>query len=138
MSHDTSIRPMMNLLMPLSLAALLVLSGCNSGTGPGTAGDPRPSKAIHDARIANHGLDEWLSYGRDYTEQRFVASAQINKDNIADLGLAYSVDLGTKLGNVATPLLVDGERNGIGVLEQAVFGPYAPSTRTALTPIVQT
>ncbi len=93
---------------PLSVLALVLLAGCNPTPDPEAADSAALSSAINDASIAAPGDHEWLSYGRDYSEQRFVASEQINQDTIADLGLAYSVDLGTRLGNVATPLLVHG------------------------------
>ncbi|MDE0272600.1 MAG: PQQ-dependent dehydrogenase, methanol/ethanol family [Gammaproteobacteria bacterium] len=91
------------------LVPLIFMAGCNPATEP----DPNGQQDTHterfdDARIQDPQADEWLSYGRDYSEQRFVSSDQINKANIADLGLAYSVDLGTKLGNIATPLVVNG------------------------------
>lgn len=91
------------------LVMLIPLAGCNAATDSSDVGRQEVQvEEIGDAHIKDPGIDEWLSYGRDYSEQRFVGSEQINRDTIADLGLAYSVDLATKLGNVATPLLVNG------------------------------
>ncbi|MFT4566681.1 MAG: quinohemoprotein ethanol dehydrogenase [Saprospiraceae bacterium] len=51
---------------------------------------------------------DWLTYGGDYREQRYADLDQINKENVDELGLAWSADLGTKRGLQATPLVVDG------------------------------
>ncbi len=51
---------------------------------------------------------DWLSYGRNYSEDRYSPLVQINKDNITQLGLAWDIDLGFKRGFEATPLVVDG------------------------------
>ncbi len=57
---------------------------------------------------ANTEPHNWLSNGRTYDEQRYSPLAQINADNVSELGLAWSYDLGTKRGLEATPLVVDG------------------------------
>jgi quinohemoprotein ethanol dehydrogenase len=50
----------------------------------------------------------WLSYGRDYDEQRFSPLKRINSDNIGKLGLAWSYQFDTDRGQEATPVVVDG------------------------------
>lgn len=52
--------------------------------------------------------EDWLSYGKNYNEDRFSPLKQINKSNIDSLGLAWSINLGTKRGIEATPLVVGG------------------------------
>lgn len=52
--------------------------------------------------------DNWLNHGRTQGEQRFSPLANINKDNVSDLSLAWYVDLPGKRGQEATPLIVDG------------------------------
>ena len=49
-----------------------------------------------------------LSYGLDYYEARYSPLDQINKKNVKDLGLAWSLDLGVMRGLEATPIVVDG------------------------------
>jgi quinohemoprotein ethanol dehydrogenase len=44
----------------------------------------------------------------NYKEDRFSPLTQINKDNVSQLSLAWSTDLGTNRGIEATPLVVDG------------------------------
>ncbi|MDP2053591.1 MAG: PQQ-dependent dehydrogenase, methanol/ethanol family, partial [Acidobacteriota bacterium] len=51
---------------------------------------------------------DWLSYGRDYYEQRFSPLDQINDTNAAKLGLAWSFETATDRGLEATPLVIDG------------------------------
>jgi quinohemoprotein ethanol dehydrogenase len=55
---------------------------------------------------ANAG--DWLSYGRDWGEQRFSPLDQINVATVHRLGLAWYDDLDTYRGIEATPLVVDG------------------------------
>jgi len=57
---------------------------------------------------ADKSPGDWLSYGRNYAEDRFSSLNQITKSNIKDLGLAWSFNLGTNRGIEATPIVVDG------------------------------
>ena len=61
-------------------------------------------------RLTNHENEpgSWLSYGRDYSEQRFSPLEQINKNNVPELGLDWSYKFESKRGLEATPLMVDG------------------------------
>jgi quinohemoprotein ethanol dehydrogenase len=66
--------------------------------------------AINDHALANANATpgDWLSYGRNYQEDRYSPLTQINKENLNQLGLAWTLELGTKRGIQATPLVVDG------------------------------
>ena len=86
----------------IAAAALLLLSGC--GQQPPTLAEA----GITDAMIANTPDGEWLSYGRDYGEQRFSPLTLVNDTNVGKLGLAWSHDLETARGQEATPLMHDG------------------------------
>jgi quinohemoprotein ethanol dehydrogenase len=56
---------------------------------------------------ANAG--QWMSYGRDYTEQRYSPLKQITADNAGQLGLAWFADLVERGGSYEnTPIVVDG------------------------------
>ncbi|QZH76556.1 MAG: PQQ-dependent dehydrogenase, methanol/ethanol family [Erythrobacter sp.] len=50
----------------------------------------------------------WLTYGRDYSEQRYSPLGQINRANVGELGLAWYADMDTARGQEATPLVIDG------------------------------
>lgn len=89
-------------LSALVIAALLSLAAC---------GKPAPSPAtegVTDALIASAPETEWLSYGRDYGEQRYSPLTRIDAANVGQLGLAWSIDLETARGQEATPLMHDG------------------------------
>jgi quinohemoprotein ethanol dehydrogenase len=51
---------------------------------------------------------DWLTHGLNYAEDRFSLLDQINKDNVKDLGLAWTIDLASKRGVEATPLYTEG------------------------------
>ncbi len=57
---------------------------------------------------ADDAPGDWLSYGRDYGEQRFSPLTQVNKQTIGDLELAWSFDMYTNRGLEASPIIVDG------------------------------
>ncbi len=50
----------------------------------------------------------WLTYGQTYSEERFSQLDQIHTGNVENLGLAWALNLGTKRGLEATPLVVEG------------------------------
>ena len=60
-------------------------------------------------RIADEAAgDDWLSYGRTYSEQRFSPLSEINHNSIKKLGLAWALDLPGERQLVSTPLVIDG------------------------------
>ncbi|MBY0492637.1 MAG: PQQ-dependent dehydrogenase, methanol/ethanol family [Cyanobacteria bacterium] len=67
-------------------------------------------KPIDDAalRAPDARNQDWLSYGRDYHEQRFSPLDQINDRNASQLGLAWQFETATDRGLEATPLVIDG------------------------------
>ena len=79
----------------------------------------KPGSALHIAKVVGAVQDkqistiednsgDWLTYGRNYGEERFSPLGQITKENVGQIGLAWSLNLGTKRGIEATPLVVDG------------------------------
>jgi quinohemoprotein ethanol dehydrogenase len=88
----------------LAACAALALSACNSGP---QASDPATS-GVTDAMLETAPAEEWLTYGRDYGEQRFSPLNAINAENVSGLGLAWSADIDTARGQEATPLMHDG------------------------------
>ena len=50
----------------------------------------------------------WLLHGLNYSETRYSPLAQISAENIDQLGLDWSIDLGMKRGIEATPIVKDG------------------------------
>ena len=87
-------------LAAAAAGAVFALAAC-AGRGPAD---------VDGARIAAADKEpgNWLSHGRTYAEQRFSPLAQINADNVGELGLAWFADLDTDRGQEATPIVVDG------------------------------
>ena len=98
----------------LSLAmssALLCAGSCGSKSeSPANTAESHSPAAVDAARLmhADQEPGNWLSYGRTYSEQRFSPLKQINDQNVGQLGLAWYVDLDTRRGQEATPLVADG------------------------------
>jgi len=91
--------------------ALLGGAGCHSKSG----GREKSEGAVFlggvdESRLmhADQEPGNWMNYGRTHSEQRFSPLKQINDQNIAQLGLAWFVDLDTRRGQEATPIVVDG------------------------------
>lgn len=90
----------------LTTAILIALHGCGTAGSDTAASDPELTAATD--RLANTPDVEWSLHGNDIGEQRFATLEQINRDNVSELGLAWSFDLLTNRGVEATPLMVDG------------------------------
>jgi quinohemoprotein ethanol dehydrogenase len=76
----------------------------------GTPAQQPTSRPVDDAALAapEARQGDWLSYGRDYYEQRFSPLTEINDGNADKLGLAWQFETATERGLEATPLVVDG------------------------------
>jgi alcohol dehydrogenase (cytochrome c)/quinohemoprotein ethanol dehydrogenase len=85
----------------VAACAALALAGCK---------DSAPEGGIDAARLTNAAADtaNWITYGRDYSEQRYSPLDQVSTDNVGELGLAWSADLDTARGQEGTPLVIDG------------------------------
>jgi quinohemoprotein ethanol dehydrogenase len=66
------------------------------------------ANAVDTATIAEQAPENWLSYGKDYREQRFSELSAINDSNVSALGLSWSFDTDYRRGLEATPIVVDG------------------------------
>ena len=93
------------------LAALLCGAwfGCVGGPDSETSAPPAAA-AVDGPRLlaAESEPESWMSYGRTYSEQRYSPLAQIDENNVGELGLAWSFDLDTRRGVEATSIVVDG------------------------------
>jgi len=84
----------------------------NEPTNP--KGSPEHIKAItskiDDVILTNQETEhgDWLTYGRNYKEDRYSELNQINKETVNNLGLAWALEMGTKRGIQGTPIVVDG------------------------------
>ena len=89
----------MRSLLLASAAAALLLGACGQ-TGDSASqsgGHKGPAAQVSQARLlaANDAVNagQWMSYGRDYSEQRFSPLKQVNADTVIKLGLAWFADL---------------------------------------------
>jgi quinohemoprotein ethanol dehydrogenase len=90
----------------LAGTALVLLAACGRD---GKAAGPEGFAAVDTARISTaSAADEWLTYGGTYDEQRHSKLDQINKENVSQLGVAWTYDLATNRGVESTPIVVDG------------------------------
>lgn len=80
----------------------LALAGCNKAEAPAA-----PAATDIFAAAGSAG-PEWLTYGGTYDEQRHSALRQIQADNLADLGVAWTYDLESNRGVETTPIIHDG------------------------------
>ena len=73
---------------------------------PASAQSPKP---IDSTALRGAQPDEWLSYGRDYAETHYSPLAQIHRDNVRRLRLAWSWEIGSSPAQLeATPLVSNG------------------------------
>ena len=91
-NHTIVVNMRLNILLLLAGSFVLTLGACRSSS---------PSKTLSD------GAD-WTMHGRTYDEQRFSPLNQISAQNIGQLGLVWSRELGTTRGLEATPLVSNG------------------------------
>ncbi len=90
---------------------LLIVAGCRSqSNSPAAAQEAIAPANVDSSRLINADQQpgNWMSYGRTYSEQRFSPLKQINDQNVGQLALAWYVDLDTRRGQEATPIVVDG------------------------------
>lgn len=90
---------------------LLILANCQVKMEPGSEEHIRQvTSNVDDDYLVNADdhPENWVSYGRNYAEDRYSSLAHINKENVDQLNLKWALDLGSYRGIEATPLVVDG------------------------------
>src|SRR5262245_63465358 len=109
--HDPSYHlRIMRITSCVLLAAAIALAGCSATSDAKSSTPPAQPARVNGARLtaADSEPGQWMSHGRTYDEQRFSPLAEIKKDNVKGLGLAWFADLDTNRGQEATPIVVDG------------------------------
>jgi quinohemoprotein ethanol dehydrogenase len=94
-------------VVPLALVLACVLQACTE--------EAAVVRQIDDAALADESnTEEWLAYGRTYSEQRFSPLTAINSSNVSDLKVDWYIDLADIVGPVSTPLVANGVMYFIG------------------------
>ena len=76
---------------------------------------PTDSRQIDDAAIEDESnTEEWLAYGRTYSEQRFSPVKEIKASNVSQLKVDWYLDLADVVGPVSTPLVANGVMYFVG------------------------
>jgi quinohemoprotein ethanol dehydrogenase len=93
-------------LTGVALAIVLLCGGASSLA----ASQPPRAGWVDAARLAEADREpqNWLTDGRDQGDTYFSPLASINAGNVGRLGFAWQFDLGTRRGQEATPIVVDG------------------------------
>jgi quinohemoprotein ethanol dehydrogenase len=65
-------------------------------------------RQVDDATLLKPPEGDWVSYGRDYQETHHSPLKQIDQANVARLGLAWSVEVGSQGKIETTPIVWDG------------------------------
>lgn len=92
------------LLLGTLLPGLLVSFNLNAQSTPNSIAEYRP---ITDQMLENPAQEDWLMWRGSYDLSGHSRLSQINRSNVADLELAWSVPL-SQGGNMTTPLVHDG------------------------------
>ncbi|WP_349356848.1 PQQ-dependent dehydrogenase, methanol/ethanol family [Sphingobium nicotianae] len=89
----------------VAVAMVTALGACTSKSdGPTATPD-----SVDNAMLANEtDGGNWASYGRTFNENHFSPLTQISDGNVAQLGLAWSLDIDTPLRADSQPLAVNG------------------------------
>ena len=97
-------------LVGLSALVSLSLVACQKAAPPAPAADTKPAAVVSNERLVNAASEpgQWMTYGGTYSEQRYSKLAQINRDTVKTLGLAWFADYDTNLQQQGTPLFIDG------------------------------
>jgi PQQ-dependent dehydrogenase (methanol/ethanol family) len=101
-----------HLRLPQVLAMSIVL-GTPVGRGEQlpspvkVAGTTSPAKATPPLD-ANPSDTDWPQHGNEWREQRHSPLDEVNRENVARLGLAWYFDMSTNRGVEATPLVIGG------------------------------
>jgi PQQ-dependent dehydrogenase (methanol/ethanol family) len=97
------------LALPAALVLFAASAGCRGDGSRAASGPVRPvtDQLLHDAPAG----DGWLSYGRDWSNRRYVPLTQIDRKTVTGLHKLWEHDPGTlfrkSARNESTPIVVD-------------------------------
>jgi quinohemoprotein ethanol dehydrogenase len=103
--------------VPAAVLLAVLCTACGAGSvGCSVSAQPAPSaRVVDDAALADESRgDDWLAFGRTYSEQRFSPLTQVNAGTVSRLAPEWFLDLPDDRGLVSTPLAVNGVLYFIG------------------------
>jgi quinohemoprotein ethanol dehydrogenase len=86
-------------LLAIAAVSIITIAGCG-----------HHAQVVDDAALQNADSDSanWITYGRNYSEQRFSPLKQIDEQSVGRLGLVWSMDFPHVRAYESTPLVSDG------------------------------
>ncbi len=104
-----------NVVKAGALASMVLAASLSAGGWTDTSQNLGVTRVVDDAALADEASgDNWLAYGRTYSEQRFSPLTQVNDTTVSRLAPDWVVELPSDRGLVSTPLVVDGVMYFIG------------------------
>lgn len=102
--------PNLALISAMTVVMFAGIAGCSDTNKVSNQVESSAAPANTLAATSETNNDgQWMSYGRDFSEQRYSPLDQINPDNISQLSLAWYGDLAERGGSYeTTPVIVDG------------------------------
>ncbi|MFO1183771.1 MAG: PQQ-binding-like beta-propeller repeat protein [Bauldia sp.] len=90
--------------------SILGVVGLACAAGPSPLAAQSAKGVVDDRRLAAAATDiqNWVTFGHDYSNQRFSGLAQIDRATVRRLAPAWIYQLGTVASTQAQPLVVDG------------------------------
>ncbi|MEJ8567015.1 PQQ-dependent dehydrogenase, methanol/ethanol family [Elongatibacter sediminis] len=104
-NDSATMKPRMSfkgMALPCTAALVLMAAGCKA---PSDDASPSTEPTAANERVEN---TDWPRHGYNAAEQRFSPLAQIQQNNVHELGLAWTHSLQDYRGLEATPIVVDG------------------------------
>jgi quinohemoprotein ethanol dehydrogenase len=104
----------------VSLFGLIACSPPEADVTNVSAENPAASTiVVDDAAMADESNNQdWLAFGRTYSEQRFSPLELVNTETVSDLKVDWYLDLPNDRGLVSTPLVVDGTLYFVGSMNR--------------------
>lgn len=93
----------LKIITPIAVCGLAIAIR-SVADGPAKFGDVSEARVIAGTSIG----DNWLVNGGGFDEQHFSSLKQITDKNIANLGLAWAIDIDSAMGLATEPIVVDG------------------------------
>src|SRR5436190_5281730 len=89
----------------LAVAASIIVQAQGNAASAQSAPRIVDDQRLHGATVAD---GNWITFGRDYSNQRFAPLDKINRSNVAQLAPVWVYQLGTVGSTQTHPIVVDG------------------------------